>query len=92
MKDEISLIQALSMDLLRAAIGLNRNSVKMAETFRKEAEKRMDELVDQTNNTYLTKLVTQTKKQLETNKGNADNLLMYSVLFKNYALNGMKNT
>jgi hypothetical protein len=90
MNEEIRLTQALSMDLLRAAIGLNRKSEKMAATFNKESEERIKQLGDSSTNDYLNKLIKQTKKELGLSKVNADNLLMYSVLFKNHTLNQMK--
>lgn len=80
------LIAALSQDLYRAAIGLHRGSVLMAETFTKEAHKKIEEVNTKTDNAYIKKLIALTKPFLtSTKKENADNLLMYSSLFKNYS-------
>lgn len=84
--DQKTTIAALSMDLLRASTGLYRGSTGMAKIFCNEALKKFDTLKD-TKSTYLTKLINDTKKYCSlSKKENAEHLLMYSVLFQNYAL------
>lgn len=78
-------IESLSMDLLRAALGRYRGSISMAERFEKEALLRSQEvqsLIPQS--CYLQTLIFKTNKSLKSSSAKkADELLMYSVLFKN---------
>ncbi len=79
-------IAALSQDLYRAATGFNRGSTAMATVFTKEAKKKIDELQKNNTNQYINKLISQTVPLLfEHNDKTAEHLLMYSILFKNYA-------
>ena len=84
--DQKILIESLSMDLLRVALGLYRGSLNMAERFKKEALKREAELENQPLNNYLKKLLQGSKKALySTSERTAEDILMYSVLFQNFA-------
>ncbi len=81
------IIQALSQDLYRAAIGFHCGSQKTAQIFTKEAKQKITQLHEMQKDTYLDKLVSRTLPLLSEQKDNiADHLLMYSTLFKNYAL------
>lgn len=80
------IIESLSMDLLRVALGLHRGSFKMAERFKEEALKRQNEFDLQSTPSYLKKLLLKSKDILEKdNPENAEDFLMYSVLFQNAA-------
>lgn len=81
------IIESLSMDLLRVALGLHRGSQAMAKKFEKEALNRSLELESfHPKNLYLQNLISKTKKTLRNNSPKkAEELLMYSVLFKNFA-------
>lgn len=80
------IIESLAMDLLRVALGLHRGSFAMAERFKKEAINRQKELEQQKTGTYLKKLLKKTMETLEkAEKNNAEDLLMYSILFQNFA-------
>lgn len=80
------IIESLSMDLLRVALGLQRGSFKMAKRFKEEALKRQNELDLQSMPPYLKKLLLKSKDVLEKdNYENAEDFLMYSVLFQNAA-------
>lgn len=78
-------IESLSMDLLRAALGLHRGSKEMAKRFEEEALKRSQEIESTGRvSSYLKTLIAKTNKTLKTSSSKkADELLMYSVLFKN---------
>lgn len=79
------IIESLSMDLLRAALGRYRGSVNMAERFEKEALARTHELqITNPEDKYLKTLISKTDISLKSKSAKkADELLMYSVLFKN---------
>ena len=79
------IIESLSMDLLRAALGRYRGSIAMAERFEKEALSRSRELESsRPKGHYLRSLISKTKKSLRSNSvKKAEELLLYSVLFKN---------
>jgi len=80
-------IESLSMDLLRVALGYHRGSVKMAQRFSDEARSRINE-IDQTKiKPYFLSILQ--KLLLTLSKKNkqevAEDALMYSTLCKNYA-------
>lgn len=77
------LVESLSMDLLRVALGLHRGSLKMAQRFKEEALKRQNELNSLLISPYLKRLLSNSKKALGANK--EEDVLMYSVLFQNFA-------
>ena len=84
------IIESLAMDLKRVALGLRRGSFKMAERFKEEALKRSRELENQNLNSYLKKLLQGTKEALRSDKKRmAEDALMYSTLFQNFALKKM---
>ena len=80
------IIESLAMDLKRVALGLHRNSLIIAERFKEEALKRESELESFPLDSHLTKLVQYTKETLSSNTHRtAEDALMLSVLFQNYA-------
>lgn len=84
MKQKI-LIESLSMDLLRTALGFHRGSLKMAERFRQEALETFRILnEEEPESEYLKNLLVKMKVALESK--DKDDILMYSTLFQNYAL------
>ncbi len=87
MTDQNISIESLVMDLKRVALGLHRGSFKMAERFKKEALKRGEEIEGSgIHDVYLTKLVADSRTALmSTDERVAEDALMYSVLFQNYA-------
>ncbi len=85
-KNQKIIIESLAMDLLRVALGLHRGSFNMAKRFQEEALKREDELEGLPLSPNLKNLIDKSKPALETaNQENSEDLLMYSVLFQNYA-------
>lgn len=85
MNNKIAL-ESLSMDLLRVAIGLNRGSVKMAETFQKEAIKRRSEIELNLLKPYMQKILSNIDSLTKNTDNNqkAEYALMYSTLIRNY--------
>lgn len=80
------IIESLAMDLKRVALGLHRNSINMADRFKQEAQKRQAELKTFPLDNHLIKLINNTDKMLSgNNEGIAEDALMLSVLFQNYA-------
>lgn len=80
------IIESLAMDLKRVALGLQRGSVTMAKRFKEEALKREEELEAQHLNNYLQKLLINVRKVLISKNGRvAEDALMYSTLFQNFA-------
>lgn len=80
------IIESLSMDLLRVALGLHRGSFNMARRFKEEALQREKELELQNPNPYIKRLIKESKKALESQeKQSAEDVLMYSILFQNFA-------
>ncbi len=89
--DQKVIITSLAMDLKRAALGLYRGSSKMAEKFKEEALKREAELESQQLDSYLKMLMQKSKECLKKNDARvAEDILMYSVLFQNFALKNFK--
>ncbi len=81
------IIESLAMDLKRVALGLHRGSVKMANRFKMEALKRRKELMAQVIDEYLKKLLQRSEQDLKgEDDQTAENALMYSTLFQNFAL------
>lgn len=80
------IIESLAMDLKRVALGLHRNSLAVAERFKEEALKRESELEVLPLDNHLSKLIKYTKKTLANNNNRtAEDALMLSILFQNYA-------
>lgn len=85
------IIESLAMDLKRVALGLHRKSFQMASRFKQEALMRSQELKHQDNSNYLNLLLYKTKESLESEDERvAEDALMYSTLFQNYALKRLK--
>ena len=90
MDNQKIIIESLAMDLKRIALGLHRGSFKMADRFKEEALKRESELENQHSDKYLKKLLERTKQVLSSkDPGIAEDILMYSTLFQNFALKKM---
>lgn len=89
-RDQKIIIESLAMDLKRVAIELHRESFKMADRFKEEASKRELELENQQLDNYLKKLLERTRQILLSQKADrAEDVLMYSTLFQNFALKKM---
>jgi len=80
-------IESLSMDLMRVAIGYNRKSIKMADRFSEEAMRRISEIQKSNIEPYFVKILEKIPTILldkdKTQK--SENALTYSILCKNYA-------
>lgn len=88
--DQKIIIGSLAMDLKRVALGLQRGSLKMADRFKEEALKRGLELENQKPDGYLKTLLNKTKQTLSSlDQDSAEDILMYSTLFQNFALKKM---
>lgn len=80
------ILGSLAMDLKRVALGLHRNSLASATTFREEALKRAEELEKEINDDYTNQLLIRSKRLLINLKPEfAEDLLMYSTLYQNLA-------
>lgn len=87
MSEQIAIMGALSMDLKRVALSLHRGSYTTANKFKEEALKRGQELENQKMDSYVIKLLLGVKACLLGNsEKTAEDALMYSTLFQNYAL------
>lgn len=86
------IIESLAMDLKRVALGLHRGSYIMANRFKEEALKRESEIdKDKQPDSYLKKLLERTKQVLlNQDPDSAEDILMYSTLFQNFALKKMR--
>lgn len=83
-------LAALSQDLKRIALGLNRGSQKMVSRFEKEAIERKEELDLNSLKPYIKNLIKEINsafKESDINK-KAEDLLMYSTLIQNYVQRG----
>lgn len=80
-------IESLSMDLVRVALGYHRGSIKMAKRFSEEALIRSSEIEKSELKPNFVKILGKLKSILENVDKNriADDALMYSILCKNYA-------
>ena len=79
-------IESLSMDLMRVALGYHRGSVRTAEKFSDEANKRIQEIEKSKVKPYFSRILSKIFISLK-NKDQtriAEDALMYSVLCKNY--------
>lgn len=85
--DQKIIIESLAMDLKRFAVGLHRGSFGMADRFKEEAVKRVDELEICSNSEYLNRLTLRLKRVLlDKSDRTAEDALMFSTLFQNFAL------
>ena len=74
------ILESLSMDLLRAALGRHRGSHVMADRFIAESQKRIEEL----DPTFNINIINGLKQVLATpSTRQAEDLLMYSTLIRN---------
>lgn len=87
MNDQRIAIESLAMDLKRVAIGLHRGSHEMSERFKTEALAREKELESRgIQDMYLSRIVSGCRETLtSTDERVAEDALMYSTLFQNYA-------
>ncbi len=87
MNEQKMAIESLAMDLKRVALGLHRGSNKVADRFKEEALAREREIETHgIHDAYLTRIVTGARNTLlSTDERVAEDALMYSTLFQNYA-------
>jgi len=77
--DQKTILQSLSMDLLRAALGRYRRSEKMADRFIIESKKWLAQIHD-----FDPKIISKLSNILERKYvGQEDDLLMYATLIRN---------
>jgi hypothetical protein len=77
MDNQTHALQALSMDLLRVAMGRHRGQTAMAARFTLEAKKRLAEVPDFEFHTQITQALNSSAER------SAEDLLMYSTLVRN---------
>jgi hypothetical protein len=82
------LLAALSQDLYRVAIGYHESSVKIAERFSQEVLKRRKEVDVKSVKPYIHTILMKLPEMLmqENKQQIAEDALVYSILFQNYAL------
>lgn len=80
------ILESLSMDLLRVALGLHRGSYRMAERFSEEALKRKREVHEDDIKPYLKKTLSRMEESLKVSdpEKKAEDTLMYSTIIRNY--------
>lgn len=80
-------IESLSMDLLRVALGYHKGSIKMAERFSEESLKRISEINKSQLKPSFIKILEKAASCLSKPavERTAEDALMYSILCKNYA-------
>ncbi len=80
-------IESLSMDLLRVALGYHRGSNKSAKRFADEALKRKNEIEMSSLKPYFAKCLNELDEKLANPNTQevAEDALMYSVISRNYA-------
>lgn len=80
------ILESLSMDLLRVALGFHRGSYKMAERFLDEALKRKDEVDEREIKPYLKQTLNRMENSLKVSSSEkkAEDALMYSTIIRNY--------
>ena len=85
------LVASLAMDLKRVAIGFYKGSDKTAKRFSEEALKRSDEIDKQKVKSYLRNFLDKLPNVLnqKDKKKVAEDALMYSTIFQNYALHNL---
>ena len=89
-KSQKVIIESLAMDLKRVALGLHRGSLGMANRFKEEALMRSDELEGINTNAYIKKLLLYLKKIFTSaDEKVAEDFLMFSTLFQNYAIKNL---
>lgn len=82
------ILESLSMDLLRVALGLHRGSKNMAKKFEEEALARSNELDIKSLKPYLQNILLKIRADFKSNSDDekAEEALMYSTLIRNYCL------
>ena len=81
-----TVIESLSMDLLRAAVGYHKGSLAVARRFSQEALKREREIDEKKIKPYFKRVLREIKDTLNSESDKiAEDALTYSVLCKNYA-------
>ena len=84
--DEKYAIQSMAMDLKRVSIGLQRDSIVMAERFLTEAQKREKEITHSRCPDYISNILKKIKLlKLENHLKNAEDAQMYSTLLQNFS-------
>jgi len=79
-------IQSMAMDLKRVSLGLQRNSLTMAERFLEEARKRKKEINLSAYPDYIARLVQKVSTlRLKEKDKLSEDCLMYSILLQNFA-------
>lgn len=81
-------IAALALDLKRIALGYHRGSNQTAERFTQEALKRKEEIDARYEAGYINKILSRLPETLaqKDKKRLAEDALMYSTIFLNYAI------
>lgn len=87
MNSQVAILGSLAMDLKRVSLGLQRGSLTMAQRFANEALERKREINRKMVDPYIVRLLTEMEKKIKNLKSErvAEDTLMYSVLFQNYA-------
>lgn len=82
------ILESLASDLKRVSLGLQRGSLRMAKRFTQEALKRKKEVDTKKVDKYIVMLLGRMEKDLQMadDEKKAEDALMYSTLFQNYAL------
>lgn len=80
------ILSSLAMDLNRVAIGLHRGSKAMAKRFLKEVLARKSEIDIKSVPPYIRTILSNLDTTKKLDDKFADDALMYSTLFQNYAL------
>ncbi|HRN96343.1 MAG TPA: hypothetical protein PLD54_02770 [Candidatus Levybacteria bacterium] len=82
-----TILESLSMDLLRVALGLHRGSIKMAERFTQEALARKAETDKENLSLYGRQILAKIERSLNNDDldKKAEDALMYSTIIKNYS-------
>lgn len=88
------ILESLSMDLFRVAVGYHRGSTKMAERFKEESLKRIFEVEQESMKPYMQKILRRLTVLFKENNTDqvAEDVLMYSTLIRNYCLNFYKTS
>lgn len=86
------ILESLSMDLKRVAIGYHRGSIKMAERFLEEAFKREKEIDRSTLKPYMVNILNQMESSLnkEDKSVVSETSLLMSTLVQNYTQTFLK--
>ena len=85
--DNKIIIESLSMDLMRVALGYHRNSIKMADRFADEALRRIDEIDRLKVKSYFKNVLNRLYLILKNKDTDriAEDTLMYSSICRNYS-------